>query len=393
MKILYVFFHSYSDMPYHTREWVEAAVELGHDVTVVSAIDPAFLKTIDWDGKINIIQVLYPGSGILNYLKLLKNFKSAISAELRNSRKYDLIYERFSQISPATAKVAEMTGTKYCTEINGIIERELALSGASLLRRMFFKHIQKRVYGKCDAIITVTKEIKKWIVNHYGVPDEKIKSISNGVNTKRFQPCDKIKARQKFAIPEDRFVVGFLGSLYPWSGLNHLVDAAEMIIKEKQLADTLFLIGGGQQPMKSELEAMVRERKLEEYFIFSGQIPWKDAPEFISTFDVGCEPKMKSMQTSFSPLKIFSYCACGVPFIASDIPEIKENFASIDQKCYFPSGDAEALAQKIREFRDLPDEKIRELRENARQCVVENHTWEKVVADTLRFAGKEILRI
>ena len=281
MKILYVFFHSYQDMPYHTREWVEAAIQLGHEITVITAIDSNFLKTIEWHDKIDIVQVNYPGSGIINYFQLLKNFKEKVTKFI-NATPPDLIYERFSPISPATAKVAKKTKSKYCIEINGIIEDELALSGASWLRRYFFKKIQKKVYPKASSIITVTAQIKDWLIKKYQVPESKIKTFSNGVNLTRFTPLDKNNSRKQFALPENKLIVGFLGSLYPWNGLPCLIDAAKILTVK--FPELLFLIGGGQEPMKSELKQEVMNKKLEDFFIFSGQIPWHEAAAYISSF-------------------------------------------------------------------------------------------------------------
>jgi len=390
MKILYVYFHSYSDMPYHVREWVEAALELGHEVTVVTAIDPAFLASIDWDKKVDVRQIEYPGCGIRNFFKLQKNFKQVVS-NIVSREKPDLIYERFSSISMATAKVAEKTEIPYAVEVNGIIENELALSGASLLRQHFFKYIQKKVYSKCSTIITVTEQIKEWIIKQYSMPENKIKTFNNGVNINRFKPCDRVESGVKFNLPKDKFIVGFLGSLYPWNGLQHLIAAAEILIKEKEIFDILFLIGGGQEPMKSELEKMVEEKELSDYFIFSGQIKWKDAPEYISAFDVAVLPAdFTHLPSGISPQKLYSYLACGKPVIASNITGLKEFFEQFEVGMLFKSGNFVNLAEKICEFRKLPENKICEFRKNARECVEKNYSWEKIVKKSLEWiANKE----
>ena len=386
LKILYVFFHSYSDMPYHVREWVEAALELGHDVTVISAVDPVFLKSVGWENKINFMQVEYPGTGLKNYFKLLKNFKNTIKTAIKD-QKTELIYERFSQISPATANIAEKANIPYCVEVNGIIENELALSGSSWLRQLFFKYIQRQVYSKATSIITVTEQIKKWINKKYSIPDKKIKTFNNGVNIKRFKPYDKLESRKKFNLPDDKFIVGFLGSLFPWNGLPHLIDAAKGIIKK--YPDTYFLIGGGQEPMKSELEKMVHQKGLRDYFTFSGQIPWKNAPEYISSFDVAVETKENSKKTSFSPLKLYSYLACGKPVIASAIPGLEEFFQQHNVGMTFKSANSENLAEKLCEFRKLPNERIRKLHKNARKCVEKHYSWEKIVKESVEWIMKK----
>ena len=370
-------------MPYHVREWVEAAIELGHEVTVVTAIDPEFLKSINWDKNVDVRQVEYPGGGISNYFVLLKNFKATIQKVIEDNNP-DLIYERFSQISPATAKIAVKNAIPYSTEVNGIIENELALSGASIIRQYFFKYIQKKVYSSCNKIITVTEQIKEWIIDKYSVPDKKVRTFNNGVNIDRFKPYDKLKVRKKFNIPENKFIIGFLGSLFPWCGLEHLIEAAEDVLQD--YPDTLFLIGGGQEPVKSELEKMVKAKDLNDYFIFSGQISWENAPEFISAFDIGIETKEVKNHTSFSPLKIYSYLACEKPAIVPNITGVENLFKDNNIGFVFECGNSTDLAEKICDFRRLPEKTICELSRNARECVEKNYSWKKIVKESLEFA-------
>jgi glycosyltransferase involved in cell wall biosynthesis len=374
-------------MPYHVKEWIDTAIAQNHEITVISSINPEFLKKIDWVRKIKIIQVEYPGNGIQNYFKLFKNFRKTISQTI-NTDKFDLIYERFSQISNATAASVKNRNIPYCVEVNGIIENELALSGASYARQYFFRRIQKKVYNSCDKIITITEQIKEWIHIKYSISENKIITFHNGVNVKTFRPFDKIESRQIFNLPSDKFIIGFLGSLFPWNGLPHLIEAAELIIKK--YPDTLFLIGGGQEPMKSELEDLVKKKRLNDYFIFSGQIEWKDAPVFISTFDIAALPAdFKQLSSGISPQKLYSYIACGKPVIASDTPGLPDFFRKYNIGLIFKSGNPADLAEKISNFRTIPENQLRNFASNARNCAVENHSWEKIVKDSINWIISE----
>jgi glycosyltransferase involved in cell wall biosynthesis len=385
MRIIYVYFHCYDEMPYHVREWVEAAHELGHKITVITSISEEFLDKIGWTEKINVIKIPYAGRGIKNFLKLKKHFRNTISHAIKKERP-ELIYERFSQISGATADAAKQTKIPYCVEVNGIIENELALSGASRIRRLFFILLQKKVYKTATHIISVTAQIKNWLKTKYHVHESKILVQPNGVNINRFKPYDKNESRALFSLPHEKYIVGFLGSLFPWCGLEHLVAAAPLVLKEHP--DTLFLIGGGQEPLKSNLENMVKEKGLEKNFIFAGQIPWNDAPRFISTFDIAVETKLNRNNTSFSPLKIYSYLSCGTPVIAPNLPEIRKLIHQSRAGELFQPENSQSLAESICAFRKFPDSKIRELRKNARRYVEENHSWRKIVSDSLKWIEK-----
>ncbi len=366
-------------MPYHVREWVEVAIELGHEITVVTAIDPEFLKSIDWNKKVDVRQVEYPGCGIRNFFRLQKNFKQVIfDVILRDNP--DLIYERFSSISMVTAKVAKKTGTPYTTEINGIIDEELATAEISLFRRYFFKQIQKYVYKRVTKIITVTNQIKQYIAYNYNIDFNRIKSFSNGVNTKRFQLNDSHNSRQLYDIPENRFVVGYLGSLFPWYDIDILIRNCLKIAED--VPNIIFLIGGGQEPMLSDLKDKVKQKGIEDFFIFMGQIHWDQAGTFTSTFDIAVAPiKFNDHQYEVSPLKIASYMACEQFILASQMKGMSDLIQ--ESKCGLIYENDTDFVNKIIKISKMTIDERRKMGRNGRKCVEDNYSWGKIVKESL----------
>lgn len=385
MKILYIFFHSFHDMPYHTREWVEAAMNLGHEVKVITALDPGFLKFIDWDKKAKVKQVDYSGSGIINYRKLLRNFKTAIADSLDEFNP-EIVYERFSTISPATANIMQEREIPYFVEINGIITEELKLSKSSFLRRLYFQWLQKYVLKRATSTIAVTDEIKQWLVKQLKLPDAKITTIPNGVNINRFKKYSQASSRGKFDLDKNAFIVGFLGSLFPWCGLDILIKNAPKIIEH--VPNIKFLIGGGQEPVKSELIKKVKKENIADYFIFKGQISWEDAPEFISTFDVGIETRINTTNTSFSPLKIYAYMACNIPIICSDLPNLKKIIEKTG--CGILYQDDESLVNAVITMQKNKTQSQSDKMGSKARKYVENYcSWEKRIKDTFEGQNKD----
>jgi glycosyltransferase involved in cell wall biosynthesis len=126
---------------------------------------------------------------------------------------------------------------------------------------------------------------------------------------------------------------------------------------------------------------------LNDYFIFSGQISWENAPEFISAFDVAVLPAdFAKLSSGISPQKLYSYLACARSVIASDIPGLSEFFTEYDVGILFRSADSANFAEKICDFRRLPEKTICELSRNARECVEKNYSWKKIVKESLEFA-------
>ena len=58
--------------------------------------------------------------------------------------------------------------------------------------------------------------VKSQIINHYAVPEKKIKVIYNGVDIKRFSPQNtqiyRTQVRKELSISEDAEVILFVGS-------------------------------------------------------------------------------------------------------------------------------------------------------------------------------------
>ena len=383
MRILYVYFHCFDDMPYHVREWVEAAIGLGHEVVVLTSISDAFLESIGWTGKVDLRRVEYPGRGVLNHLRLSRRFAAA-AGDVLDGGGFDLVYERFSTVSPAVAKAVSARGVPHCVEINGIIENELRLSGASWARRAWFVRAQRAVFAEGGSIVAVTERIKEWVVERYGVPERRVAAFPNGVNPERFKPMPKGEARRRFGVPEDKFVFGFLGSLYPWCGLDRLVEAVSAMPEEERKG-LFFMVGGGQEPMKSELERLASDKGVSDIFLFSGRIPWDAAAEYISCFDVALLPAdFLSLESGASPQKLFSYMACAKPVLVSSSVDLN-SIVSESVGLAFDGAGSRDFADKIRFFRDMPEEKRLEMGRKGLDIVKRNFTWEKTVLKTLRW--------
>ncbi len=78
-------------------------------------------------------------------------------------------------------------------------------------------------------ILAVSREVKRDIISSYGVPEEKISVIYNGVDHGRFHPRSREQAREslrgEWGIPKEASVVVFVGSGFKRKGLGRLIRA------------------------------------------------------------------------------------------------------------------------------------------------------------------------
>jgi glycosyltransferase involved in cell wall biosynthesis len=112
--------------------------------------------------------------------------------------------------------------------------------------------------------------------------------------------------------------VGFMGKQ---DGLNLLLESIEHIVKHEKRQDTNFvLVGGG--TMLPELRAMVAEKELDPFVVFTGQVTHDEVVVYLSNADVGVAPDPKTpMNDNSTMIKIFEYMAFELPVVLFDLKE------------------------------------------------------------------------
>jgi glycosyltransferase involved in cell wall biosynthesis len=204
-----------------------------------------------------------------------------------------------------------------------------------------------------------------------------IVTIPNGVNPVRFCSNDMQRCRRKYNLSKSSLIVGYLGSLYNWAGIEYLIEAGKNIISS--FPNVLFVIGGGEEPYLSLLIKKVQSQRLDDYFKFFGSIKWDDASDFINTFDIAVAPVFfNNLDSGISSQKVFAYLSCGKPVIGSDIPGLGDMLEKEGVGISFPMGDSIALSRAIiRLFRD--DDIISSMGKKARKLVLNSYSWEIIV--------------
>lgn len=375
MKIGYVVYHEYARLPIHTVEVVEALIAAGQEVVVVTAVDPAFLERLGWGPRVRVHRLPIrnrPGQRVASFAwALWQRLPALLQAE-----DPEVLYERMSLTTPVTARVAKQHGLPLVVEINGIVEDELRLSHAPWWRRRLQRVVERAVFAAAAHSIAVTEGIRQWMLSTYGVPPEKVTTIANATNPDRFAPQDRSLARQRWQVAERRPVIGYLGSLFPWCGLETLIDALPMV--QAAVPDVLALIGGGQADLKAALEVRAIAREVAPHVRCVGEVPWAQAAEFISTFDVAVAPaQFADTRSGISPQKLYAYLACERPVVGSDIDGLGNLLEQERVGASFPAGDATSLARALIRLLQQPEE-ARAMGRRGRALVLQRFTWQRV---------------
>ena len=187
------------------------------------------------------------------------------------------------------------------------------------------KHFLERIIDRYSMIladkIVVLSQWSKRRLNQIGrIPLSKIVVLPSGTDTKLFRPLKKKECCQKIGLEPSFIYVGFVGSFFLYQGIDTLIEAAPNIL-EKCAVTRFLLVGDG--PMMDTWKNKVKNKGLQDAFIFTGQVPYKKVPEYIGVMDICVAPHQKDSNQA-SPVKIFDYMACGRPIVASDIEVARE---------------------------------------------------------------------
>lgn len=181
------------------------------------------------------------------------------------------------------------------------------------IRSLFISYKEKKIFEYADKIITITPGLKELREKKYGLKN--IKIISNGTSFKLIKNM-QIKKDTTHSI---NFF--YSGELSYWAGIDTFI----ILFKEltKQIDNLKFhIVGNGQY--KPLLEKLCEKFNLNERIIFYGQLPYIETLKIMkSKADVGVITfRNNDLANYASPLKLFQYCANGLPIIGSNNGEI-----------------------------------------------------------------------
>jgi glycosyltransferase involved in cell wall biosynthesis len=189
-----------------------------------------------------------------------------------------------------------------------------------------------------------------------GVPASRIRVIRYGIDTEKLGEVTKEpgKGRVRFT---------FIGYFGRHKGVQVLLEAARHLDNK---AFSIDLIGGGE--LENELRAQVDRSGLSSIVTFRGKVENERIGEVFHTTDVMVLP---AVWPENQPVTITEAMATRTPVIASRIGGIPELVDHGRTGFLFDPGNAQDLANRMREFIDRPA-LIRDFGENAWPVIREN---------------------
>jgi len=192
-------------------------------------------------------------------------------------------------------------------------------------------------------LIALTDREKAGAIETYGVAENRVVVIPNGIDTRVFKPMavDKRALLENYRVPaprHDKPVVLFASKLAAHKGLDVLLRAAVIYSQSKEKPITLI---AGDGNTRGAMEIMARGLQLERVY-FLGNQNQNDMAALYNLADVCVLPS----EFDYFPLVALEALACGTPVIASDVGGLPQ--IVIDGIGFrLPPGDRAAWAERI----------------------------------------------
>lgn len=207
------------------------------------------------------------------------------------------------------------------------------------LKRFVYRLLYRLLAGKVDGFIAVSDEVCESIIRQIGPIRDKVITIPNGINIRRFeQPGDKAALCNQLGLETNSRLVATVGRLTEQKGHRYLIDAVTSVASS--YPDTQFLfIGDGE--LKDELRTQAREAGLLGKIHFLGNRG--DVQDLLAAVDLFVLP---SLWEGLS-IALLEAMAAGKPIVATSVSGTTQVMIHGQTGLVVPPRDSRALANAI----------------------------------------------
>lgn len=354
-----------STRPYYISKYLS---QFGNELMHICEVDKS---SFFWKNNKNN-SVRYVNKNYSNHkIKIIRKLRNATYL-YKKIREFDpdLIYPHQLDNAEISLWLKKFSNKKiiYDAHASSFLE---ASRGPNIVKKAVLKKIKRRenkVLNRVDGIITVSNETKKFFVDCFNIPPNKIDIVKNGVETSNFKPGDKNKEiLNKMKVPYDQKICVFTNPRGTFDQNDLALDYFFELIPdiERGIDNVKFLIlGGGPEPDPPSKNV-----------IYTGFV--EDLPTYINLADVCLAPFPPRAVCGGTRNKICEYFACGKPVISTE-EGMKGFDDAIPEKHYLLGTDKDDFVDKLMYCLNNI-EKAKKIGKNVRE-LSRNYDW-KVLSE------------
>tara|TARA_Y100000590_G_scaffold421128_1_gene524490 strand:+ start:978 stop:2108 length:1131 start_codon:yes stop_codon:yes gene_type:complete len=227
------------------------------------------------------------------------------------------------------------------------------------------KWLLKLVIKNCDKVCSTSIAMKKIIEKEYKRYDTEV--ISFGVDLNLFKP--------RFNCQE--FNVGTIKSIENYNGIDCLIDAAKLVIKDYNKDIFFQIVGEGS--LKKEMQQKAKDLDIEDKIKFVGFVKHKNVIKYYNNLSIFVAV---SKRESFG-VSILEAASCQIPSITSNIGGLTEVNINNETGIVIEPNNPKKLADTIVELFEKKELRLK-LGKNARKRVEKKFNWKNNVNEMIR---------
>ena len=355
----------------HIHEMVMALRSLGHDVKVCALKvqqSSATGQTRDWSMITSRFPRVFYEFAEISYNLLGRKMISQAIKEFCP----DVIYDRYNSYSTAAIKVAQKVSKPLLLEVNAPLSLERTQEVKNRVRfKKLLERYERWILHNSDHIVAVSTPLKEFLCTERGVRSQDVSVLPNGVNVENFNPRkDGTDVRRRYGIRSECQVLGFVGILRRWHGIDLLLSAFGKLARAGRNLLHLLIVGDG--PLEAELKSTATNLGIADRVTFTGRVPHGEIQEHLAAMDIAVSPRATFYA---SPMKILEYMAMELPVVAPRMPNIVDIIKDDFDGVLFDPEDVDSMSCVIdRLLQD--DAKCQQIGQQARQSVETRLNWE-----------------
>jgi glycosyltransferase involved in cell wall biosynthesis len=237
--------------------------------------------------------------------------------------------------------------------------RGLPMVTAEGPKRRLLEWTERTTCRAADKVVAVSASLRNIAIAEKLCPADKISILAggsgNGVDAeRRFNPqlvgsLARDEIRERYGIPTDALVIGFVGRLVRDKGIAELVEAVQALGQEYPRAHLLLV---GMIEKRDAVPPAVLTRIKSDPRIHWLGADWNTAPLY-AAMDIVALPTYREGFPNV-PLEA---SAMGLPIVATDIPGCRDAIAAEETGILVPPRDTNALREALRRY--VVDEGLR----------------------------------
>ena len=243
----------------------------------------------------------------------------------------------------------------------------------------FLRIFEERMMERSRKLIAVSDFTRRELTRYYGIREDKIRVIHNGVDIEKFKPtADKRKVKAELGLNPDDLAILSVGRLYARKGLFTLLESIPAVAK--RFRNAKFIISGkGQSNEMKKLIAHAERLGIRDHVVFTGYTPDRKLPKLYQAADVFAF----STFYEHHPFAVLESMATRLPVVTTTVGGIPETITNGKNGFLCQPFNAKQFSERILYLLEHPAAAA-EMAFQARETIEERFDWRLVVQKVLR---------